>query len=248
LTYVTLDEANGGIIRNLSGEGVAVQAVAALRPEQNVRVRFELRYPQLRVETRGEVMWANPGGQCGIRFLDLDPAIMQQIHAWIFESLLESAPRFPWAGESVAATLSQLSENTEESDGLIVSPVRRNVIQLEPRSAAATPVPPSSGDLHSFDVAPETDWLSQPLSGKTLAWMVDSLMILAALLLFSLVFLAITHGLPKWPLAMVGGAAIFVAAFYWAFFRIFGGASLGRRLASMAAPDSEEEEPSTPFR
>ena len=33
LTYVTLDDANGGIIRNLNHEGVAVQAVGALRPQ-----------------------------------------------------------------------------------------------------------------------------------------------------------------------------------------------------------------------
>ena len=55
LTYVTLDQANGGIVRNLSHEGIGVQAVAALRPNQQVRVRFELRWPRLRVEARGEV-------------------------------------------------------------------------------------------------------------------------------------------------------------------------------------------------
>ena len=31
LTYVILDEANGGVIRNLNHQGVAVQAVAAVR-------------------------------------------------------------------------------------------------------------------------------------------------------------------------------------------------------------------------
>ena len=39
LTYVTLDQANGGIVRNLSHEGIGVQAVAALCPTQQVRVR-----------------------------------------------------------------------------------------------------------------------------------------------------------------------------------------------------------------
>jgi len=46
LTYVTLDEANGGIIRNLNHEGVAVQAVAAPRVQQRIRLRFELRFPR----------------------------------------------------------------------------------------------------------------------------------------------------------------------------------------------------------
>ena len=77
LTYVTLDQANGGIVRNLSHEGVGVQAVAAVRPRQQLRVRFELRDPRLRVESRGEVMWATSSGQCGIRFLDLPPEMTQ---------------------------------------------------------------------------------------------------------------------------------------------------------------------------
>jgi len=52
LTYVTLDQANGGIVRNLNHEGIAVQAVAAVRPRQQLRVRFELRYPRVRVEKK----------------------------------------------------------------------------------------------------------------------------------------------------------------------------------------------------
>ena len=58
LTYVTLDQANGGIVRNLSDRGIGVQVVAAVRPRQQLRVRFELRYPRLQIETRAEVIWA----------------------------------------------------------------------------------------------------------------------------------------------------------------------------------------------
>ena len=89
LTYVTLDQANGGIVRNLTHDGIGVQVVAALRPQQQLRVRFELRYPRLRVETRGEVMWATFSGQCGIRFLDLPDRTGRQINEWILGNLLE---------------------------------------------------------------------------------------------------------------------------------------------------------------
>ena len=78
LTYVTLDQGNGGIVRNLNDEGIAVQAVAALRAQQQVRVRFELRFPRLRIESIGEVMWANSSGQCGIRFMDLAPRTIRE--------------------------------------------------------------------------------------------------------------------------------------------------------------------------
>ena len=93
LTYVTLDDANGGIIRNLNHEGVAVQAVGALRPQQRVRLRFELRFPRLRVETSGEVSWASRSGQCGIRFVDLPASTRRHIDEWIFSNLLDAIAR-----------------------------------------------------------------------------------------------------------------------------------------------------------
>src|SRR5579872_7336068 len=89
LTYVTFDQANGGVVRNLTHEGIGAQVVAAVRPRQQLRLRFELRYPRLRVETRGEVVWATFSGQCGIRFLDLPQKTSRQIKEWIFGNLLE---------------------------------------------------------------------------------------------------------------------------------------------------------------
>src|SRR5436309_6093442 len=91
LTYVTFDKANGGVIRNLTHEGIGAQMVAAVRPRQQLQLRFELRYPRLRVETRGEVVWATFSGQCGIRFLDLSPRLVRQINEWILANLLEGS-------------------------------------------------------------------------------------------------------------------------------------------------------------
>src|SRR5271156_987096 len=93
LTYVTLDDANGGIVRNLNSEGVGIQAVAPLRPHQQVRLRFELRFPRLRIETRGQVSWADRSGQCGIRFVDLPTRTSLHIDEWIFSNLLDAIVR-----------------------------------------------------------------------------------------------------------------------------------------------------------
>jgi hypothetical protein len=240
LTYVVLDEGNGGIIRNLTDRGAAIQAVAALRPDQVVRLRFELRYPRLRVETRGEVMWANASGQCGVRFLDLPPRMARQINEWIFGNLLENIPQHGANGFIFAPTL-RIAEPVGEEDGLLVSSASRNVISLQPPSVTRDLW---SARADSSDASFELDWLSQPLSGRGLAWIVDSLIVVAALLLFSLVFLSITHELPQWPKNVEAGfgAVIFVAAFYWGFFHLIAGASMGTRLARLSAIDSEEEE------
>ncbi len=257
LTYVTLDDANGGIIRNLSHEGVAVQAVGALRPQQFVRLRFELRFPRLRVETGGEVTWASTSGRCGIRFVDLPARTGHQINEWIFANLLDAMARdaahprsiFGDSVVSVAREEKAVEENIrQENDGLTVSAAPRPAIRLEPDfSGQQEPLlhPRSEEDLLSpvDDPHAELGWLSRPLSGRTLAWLVDGLVVIAALLLFTLIFLSIAHELPPWPFAMgtAMGAAIFVAVAYWGLFSVFGGASLGVRLAQAASHMEKRE-------
>jgi len=245
LTYVVLDEANGGIIRNLNHQGVAVQAVAALRLHQMVRLRFELRSPRVRVEARGEVLWSNSSGQCGVRFLDLSPRMVRQINEWIFGNLLEFIPQHSARGGSMLWNVTSISGSTEESDGLIVSPVPRKVIQLEPQALPLESLPEEDEASSPVAADPlELDWLSRPLSGRSLAWTVDSLVIVASLLMFGLVFLSVTHELPRWPLSLEAGlgAAILVTALYWGFSIAFGGASLGARLARLSGGDQENED------
>jgi hypothetical protein len=240
LTYVTLDQANGGIVRNLTHDGIGVQAVVALRPRQQMRVRFELRYPRVRVETRGEVVWSTFSGQCGIRFLDMQPRVTRQIDEWIFGNLLEGATLHPERAGPIFA------EVAIEDDGLLLSAAPRKIIELplRPESEATE----SEEDApQATDRATELDWLSQPLSGRTLAWTVDTLAVFAAVLLFALVFPSVTRETPRWPWAMAAGAVMMVVVLYWGFFRMFGGSSLGARLARMAG-DEEDEEVDARFR
>jgi hypothetical protein len=244
LTYVVLDEANGGIIRNLNHEGAAVQAVAALRLHQVVRLRFELRSPRVRVDAWGEVLWSHSSGQCGVRFLDLQPRIVRQINEWIFGSLLESIPQPSPRTGSILWNVTSISDRTEESDGLILSSAPRNVIQIEPQ---ALQIESSSKEDDATSplghASLELDWLSQPLSGRTLAWAVDSLVVVASLLLFALVFLSVTHELPRWPLNLEAGfgSAILVVALYCGFSFAFGGATAGARLAGLSGTNEADD-------
>jgi len=261
LSYVTLDQANGGIIRNLTHDGIGVQAVAAIRPRQQVRVRFELRYPRLCVETRGEVVWSTFSGQCGIRFLDLSPRMARQIDEWIFGDLL-SGLAVPWQGgqarEGAAASASSVfakhssaadrssgtaagvAEEGEEAAGLMVSPAPVKVIELPVQAEPAAVSDAISATARPLPGA-ELDWLSRPLSGRGLAWTVNTLIVIAALLLFALVFLSITREAPKWPFTMTTGAAIMVGGLYWAFFKTLGGSSFGARLARLVGSDLEAD-------
>lgn len=251
LTYVTLDHGNGGIVRNLNHQGIGVQVVGAVRPGQQLRVRFDLRQPRLRVETRGEVSWATRSGLCGIRFLDLSPSMARQIDEWIFGSLLESASLHSERTDSIfsgtlfggSPSASSHSGALEEDDGLMVSAAPVNVIPLA--TLATQPnflVPARACDAETASPSFSWDWLWEPLSGRRLVWTINALVIAAALLLFALVFLSITGEPPRWPLTLVGAGAALVAALYWGFFRLFGGASPGARLARMTGWDLQEDE------
>jgi hypothetical protein len=254
LTYVTLDQANGGVVRNLSEKGVAIQAVAPPQPRQTVRLRFELRHPNVRVDAHGEVTWVTSSGQCGVRFVDLSPRARRQINRWIFGSLLDFIPHNAGGTGSILAP-SLVSEGLNESDGLIVSALPRPVIQLESKADAPferkleqvripTAERPVIVDPESSREASEQsqDWFSQPLSGRTVALLVDSLVVTAGLLLFSLVFLATARELPRWSVT-IGSlvlAGVFVTTAYWTLLSLFGESSLGERVARLATRDLDD--------
>jgi hypothetical protein len=245
LTYLTLDQANGGVIRNLSHEGMGVQAVAAPRPHQQVRMRFELRHPKLRVEARGEVTWSTSSGQCGIKFLDPSPRMARQIDEWIFGNLLKGFSRHEERAGSMFGDALPLSADGAY-DGLMVSATPSKVIELPTRPDQFRPVP--ALDDKAPEPTRELDWLSQPLSPRSIVWTINVLVVVAALLLFTLVFLAITRDAPSRPLAMMGISIGVVAVLYWGFFQVFGGSSPGARLARLAGCDLEEDEDATDSR
>jgi hypothetical protein len=258
LTYVTLDAANGGIIRNLNHDGVAVQAVGALRPEQRVRLRFELRFPRLRVDASGEVSWAHSSGRCGIRFVELPKEVRRQIDEWIFSNLLDAVALDAAQPHSMfAASMVPIARGDRPG----YEHVQEEMHGVSAPAAPLQAIPPDAGiaamhdgllhldraeDFADAAVEPyeKLNWLSRPLSGRTLSWVVDGLVVTAGVLLFTLIFLSIAKELPPWPLAVGTGfaAAGFVATAYWGLFRMFGGSSLGVRLALAAASVEEEEE------
>jgi hypothetical protein len=234
LTYVALDAAKGGVIRNINSRGLALQVVAALRPRQIVHLLFDLPAPRLRVEAEGEVLWSNSFGQCGIRFLNLSPRTARSLNQWIFGNLLAAIPQRSSLGQMVLGNAGTTSHALEE-DGLILSPAPLNVIPFQPLAPAAETAPrDETFTTLSARVQPDLDWLSQPLSGRSLALTVDSLIVIASWFVFALVFLSWTHELPPWPPGpAVGlGIALLVGALYWGFSCAFGGLSLGNALGA----------------
>ncbi|HEX4785045.1 MAG TPA: PilZ domain-containing protein [Candidatus Sulfotelmatobacter sp.] len=247
LSYASVEQANGGIVRNINHSGIGLQVVAAVVSQQQVRVRFELNHPRLRIETLGEVSWSTRSGQCGVRFVDLPPKTARQIDEWILGNMLEGAcAHSERAGFLFPRTASIFQGAEEEDDGLMTSATPVLVIEVPKWVDPLQPVHVNGGAGAATQSVSATSiglgWLSQALTGRGLIWTINSLVIVAAMLLFAVVFLSIAGEPPKWPVATAIGSAIFVGALYWGFFRLFGGTSPGVRLARLAGWDVEEEE------
>jgi hypothetical protein len=241
LTHVTLD-GNTGIVRNLSSRGLGVQAISPLRPQQRVHLRFNLRSPRVKVDADGQVIWTDASNFCGIAFLDLPSRISRQIDEWIFSNLIEIAQRqsgsliFGSSGRSV------LRDEDASNDGLTLSSTARAPIRLETNPATTRGQHERRNQVETDAAAGQLNWLSRPLSPKSVAWAVDSLLVLAALLLFILIFLSIAHELPSWRLTLgsVLTVGIFILLAYRVLFSAFGGGTLGDRVARMAGSPREE--------
>ena len=168
----------------------------------------------------------------------------RQINEWIFGNLLQGLPAYVGPDDTgvVTRSLSLVAPGTED-DGLMVSaaPVKVIALTLRPDPPAPVPIHDNVAEF-STPAAAELDWLSQPLSGRGLAWTVNALAVLAALLLFALIFLSVIGEPPQRPFVVAGGATVLMAALYWGFFKVFGGGSPGARLARLRELTGKDQE------
>lgn len=84
LAYLDIGAENGGIVLNLSEEGMALQAVAPLNSQADVTLRIQLPHSQSRIETAAKIVWLSQSNrQAGVRFEDMTAEARIQIHEWI---------------------------------------------------------------------------------------------------------------------------------------------------------------------
>lgn len=84
LVPIDLGKDNGGILLDLSEDGLRVRAVGRLKSEQITRLRFTLRTKNDRIETLGQIAWVDEAGTGGgVRFVRLPEPSHQQIRQWL---------------------------------------------------------------------------------------------------------------------------------------------------------------------
>jgi protein TonB len=86
LEYLDLGDSNGGIILNLSEDGMYIQAVAGLSPDHISKLSFKIPDSGYLVETSGNIVWVGESRKdAGIQFDNLPEEARLKIREWVAE-------------------------------------------------------------------------------------------------------------------------------------------------------------------
>jgi TonB family protein len=89
LTYVELDEGNGGIVLNLSEGGFSVQAVTSLMDEVLPSIRFQLPESEVWVQASARISWTSSSRkEAGLEFINLREDSLKRIREWLVHETL----------------------------------------------------------------------------------------------------------------------------------------------------------------
>ena len=84
-----------GILLDLSEDGLDVLAAQPLYPSAIITVQFSLPGQNNAIDVRGEVAWANPNGESGVRYVDLTERLRQLSRRGWRRMLQNCRPRIP---------------------------------------------------------------------------------------------------------------------------------------------------------
>jgi len=86
-----------GILLDVSSGGIDVLAAKPMTSAAMIHFSFELPDGTAQVEGDAEVAWSNANGQSGLRFLDIDVRMRDQLNDWLSAHAQEALPEEPEA-------------------------------------------------------------------------------------------------------------------------------------------------------
>jgi len=84
-----------GILLDLSEDGMDVLAAQPLCPGAIIGAKFNLPESTTEVQVSGEIAWASPNGQAGVRFVDLAESLRTTLKTWVSANSPEIPPPDP---------------------------------------------------------------------------------------------------------------------------------------------------------
>ena len=93
--FASFDGVTGGMILDLSEEGMAMQTLAPLESHSRVPLHISLGEPAAYLETTGYVAWADALGRAGVRFSDLPDEARARLRDWLTENAAAKSWKAP---------------------------------------------------------------------------------------------------------------------------------------------------------
>jgi c-di-GMP-binding flagellar brake protein YcgR len=84
-----------GILLDLSEDGMDVLAAQPLCPGASLAAHFNLPESNTEVQVTGEIAWASPNGQAGVRFIDVSETLRATLKSWVSANSPEIPPPDP---------------------------------------------------------------------------------------------------------------------------------------------------------
>jgi CheY-like chemotaxis protein len=84
-----------GILLDLSEDGMDLLAAQPLCPGATISVQFNLPDNNTEIQASGELAWASPNGQAGVRFIDLSESLRATLKTWVAANAPEIPPPDP---------------------------------------------------------------------------------------------------------------------------------------------------------
>ena len=162
LVYLDIGADNGGIVLNLSDEGLRFQAVGPLDKQSELRLRIKMPGSKTRIDVTAQIAWLSDSKrQAGVRFLDLQPGESVQIQEWIRS---QASSRAPW--EEASKQIGELAASKGKPEIIRELPTDNSLSSMpvfEP-SEMSRPKPPENGSSemrHRIPAAPEAATFSE---------------------------------------------------------------------------------------
>jgi len=121
--FASFDGVTGGMILDLSEQGMSMQTAAPLEAHRRIQLHLNLPEPATYLETTGYIAWADALGRAGIRFSDLPEEARVRLEQWLTlnaTSPSRKAPKFT-VGEFDLATLGAHRPGSQTREPLAIS-------------------------------------------------------------------------------------------------------------------------------
>jgi hypothetical protein len=144
--FASFDGVTGGMILDLSDQGIAMQSTTPLEASRPVRLQLNLSDPAIFLETTGYVAWADALGRAGIRFSELPEEARLRLDEWLEHNASTPSRKVPTLTEPALAALYTDPAGMEGRGRRAIS-LEWDTIMAEKKGA----LPPSSTVQYEFN-------------------------------------------------------------------------------------------------